>query len=240
VNYYKTIFRLDYVPMLKFYDELYSLSQKFHGYPDWWTDRLSVTLQNFDLHCSLHLAHTSCVYTQDTKGDRDEDDRRIREAIDLAAASMGIAEYKRIGFRRMYLYEASMKFENLVSLFADKFLAQNEEIKAGICPEPEDVAYVVDFADGSAKIKLRAGPVRREELQLHLQPDRSNNFPGKERSMPGAEIYSSCPEVGLLIDLDYSREAVKPSEAGGVYEGAVAFHEKLGRNIVNYLFGLGR
>jgi hypothetical protein len=240
MNYYKTIFRIDYVPTLKFYDGLYSVSQKFHGYPDWWTDRLRVTLQNFELHCSLHLAHSSCVYIQDTKGNKDEDDQRVREAIEVATSSMGVAEYKRFGFRRMYLHEASMKFEQLVSLFADKFLAQNQEIRAGICPDPEDVAYVVDFADGSAKIKLRAGPVKREELELHLQPDTNNNFPPKQRCMAGAEIYADCPEVGLFIDLDYSREAVHPSQALQVYNEALAFHEKLGNNIVNYLFALAR
>jgi hypothetical protein len=240
VNYYKTIFRADYAPTLKFYDKLYLLSQGFTGYPDWWTDRLSVTLQNFKWHCSLHLGHKLYVYAQDTKGREEEDDSRIREAIGAVSRELEIPEYRRLGLRRMYLYKVSMNFDNLVSLVARKLLAQNEEIEAGICPYPDDVAYVVDFTDGSAKIKLRVGPMKKEDLELHMQPDRGNNFPVRERSVPGSEIYSDCPEVSLFIDIDYSREGVKADDVPPFYEEGLAFHEKLGKNVVNYLFGIKR
>ena len=238
MNYYKTIFRGDYKPMLSFYDKLCSVAQAFRGYPDWWTDRLSVTLQNFELHCSVQLAHSWYVYAQDAKGDSDEDDRRIREVIEVVASSLPLTEYKRVGFRRIYFYPVSMEFENLVLVVADKLFVQNEQVKAGICPRPEDVAYAVDFGVDSAKIKLRAGPVRGEELERHLQPDRNNNFPVKERFLPANEIYSGL-EVGLLVDLDYGQETVKANETLDFYNAAVAFHEKLTKNIVSYIFGLG-
>lgn len=238
MNHYKTIFRADYKPLLSFYDKLYSVSQVFKDYPDWWTDRFSVTLQNFEVHCSVQLAHNWYVYAQDAKGESDEDDNRIREVIEVAASSLGLAEYKRVGFRRIYFYPVSMEFENLVQVVADKLLVQNEQVRRGICPHPDDVAYVVDFGVDSAKIKLRAGPVRGEELERHLQPDRNNNFPVKERFLQANEIYPGL-EVGLLVDLDYGREAVKASEILDFYIAAVAFHEKLTKNIVNYIFGLG-
>ena len=238
MNYYKTIFRADYKPMLGFYDKLYSVSQAFADYPDWWTDRMSVTLQNLEYHCSVQLAHSWYVYAQDTKGDSNEDDKRIREVIEIAAPSLGITEYKRVGFRRIYIYPVSMEFENLVMVVADKLFVQNDQIRAGICPHPEDVAYVVDFGVDSAKIKLRAGPVRGEELERHLQPDRNNNFPVKERFLPANEIYAGL-DVGLLVDIDYGRETVRESETLDFYKAAVAFHEKLAKNIINYIFGIG-
>lgn len=238
VNYYKTIFRADYAASLRFYDKLYALSQAMQGYPDWWTDRLSVTLQNFDRHCSLHLGHKVYVYAQDTKGKEEDDDARIRNAIGLLSEELEIAEYKRLGFRRIYLQKVAMNFENLVSLFGQKLLAQNEEIATGICPHPDDVAYVVDFSEDTSKIKLRMGPMKKAELEIHLQPDRRNNFPLREQSRSGSDIYSDCPEVALLIDVDYFRESVGPDEVLGFYEDGLAFSERLGRNVVQYLFGL--
>lgn len=238
MQYHKTIFRADYLPTLGFYDNLYALARKFEGYPDWMTDRLSVTLQNFENHCSLNLTHASYVYTQDIKGKSDEDDRRIRQVITVAADSLDQKEYRRIGFRRMYLYEVEMKFENLVSLVASKFLIENEEIKAGICPLAQDMSYVVNFSENSAEIKLRAGPISRDELELHLQPDRNNNFPVRDRLMPGVEIYRDCPAVGLFVDLDYSQQHVKLADSLKVYEAALGLHEKLTRNMVRYIFGV--
>lgn len=238
MNYYRTIFRLDFRPTLDFYGKVYSLAASIEGYPDWWTDRLSVTLQNFEAHCSLNLAHNSLVYSQDMKGDPAQDEARIRQALGLATKFLDKTEYKRFGYRRMYLRAVSMNFDSLVSLFADKFLAQNSQIKEGICPDPADVAYVVDFRDGPAEIKLRCGPVRRDELEVHLQPERHNNFAVRHRSLPGSELYEDCPDVGLLVDLDYARRELKQTELTDAYERALSFHGTLVENIDKYVFGL--
>lgn len=238
MNYYKTLFRADYAATLRFYDRLYPLSQSFQGYPDWWTDRLSVTLQNFDRHCSLHLGHKVYVYAQDTKGREDDDNPRIREAIEVVSRELEIPKYQRVGFRRIYLQKVVMDFEHLVSLFARKLLAQNKEITEGICPSLDDVAYVVDYSDGGSKVKLRMGPMKKDELELHLQPDRRNNFHVLQQSLRGAEIYSDCPEVTLLVDIDYSRESVGSDDVLGFYEAGLAFHNMLTKNVVNYVFGI--
>lgn len=240
MDYYKTIFRADYAPALKFYDKLYALAQGFSDYPDWWTDRLRVVLQNFNRHCSLHLGHNLYVYAQDTKGVQKDDDPRIRRAVETFSEALEVPEYRRLGFRRMYLYTVDMKFENLVSLVALKLLAQNKEIEAGICPHPEDVAYVVDYTEGPSKIKLRVGPMKKEDLELHMQPDRRNNFAPQEQSMTGLDIYADCPEVSLFVDIDYSRESVVKGQGLQFYEEALAFHVKLTGNVVNYVLGIER
>ncbi len=238
VSYHKTIFRVDYRPSLRFYDKLHSLAASIEGYPDWWTQGLFLALQNYDHHCSLQLGHTNWVYTQDMKGKGEEDDKRIRRAIELIGSIPREGEFKRVALRRMYLHPASMSFADLVSLVDEKFLAHNAQIKEGICPNPVDVSYVVIFREAAATVKLSTGPMRRDELEVHLQPDRNNNFPPRERSIPASDLYSDYAEVSLFADIDYFKEDVKETELLSVYELALSFHEKLAQNVINYVFGL--
>ena len=237
VAYHKTIFRADYRPSVRFYDKLYSLAASVEGYPDWWTEGLSLTLQNYDRHCSIQLRHNFSAYGQDMKGKAEEDDTRIRQAIGLITSIPRDGEYQRVALRRMYLHPVSMTFADLVSVVGEKFLAQNAQIREGICPTPTDLSYVVDFQEASAKVKLRTGPMRRDELESHLQPDRQNNFSPKERSLSAGELYSDYAEVSLFTDVDYFEEGVKETELVGAYETALSFHEKLAKNVLNYVFG---
>jgi len=235
--YHKTIFRVDYRPALAFYDRLYSVAASMGGYPDWWTDGHSVTLQNFEDHCSFRLGYNSAVYAQDMKGSPNEDNVRIREAIVSLVSIPKDGRYQRVGLRRIYLSPTQMEFGDLVSLVADKFLRQDPEIEDGICPSPTDVSYVVVFSEASAKVNLAVGPTRRDELESALQPD-MNNFSPKERGVSVKDLYQSYPEVSLLIGIDCATEDVSPERLVGVYEDAVSLHEKLVQNVVHYVFGL--
>ena len=80
--------------------------------------------------------------------------------------------------------------------------------------------------------------MRSDELEAHLQPDRQNNFSINERSLPASELYSRYGEINLFADVDYSKEEVKEGELLNAYEAALSLHEKLARNVVNYVFGL--
>jgi hypothetical protein len=133
-----------------------------------------------------------------------------------------------------------MHFDKLVAHFCEKLLVQNEKIRAGICPSPADAAYAVDFsADSGAKVHLRAGPARRDELERLMEPAREDNFRLPERSLPGAQLYKDCPETSLFLDIDYYREELMMKELIPTYESALKFHATLSQNMVNYLFGVG-
>ena len=96
---------------------------------------------------------------------------------------------------------------------------------------------MVVFAEESAKIRLVVGPVRRDELDSHFQPD-MNNFSPKERGVPAKDLYQGYPEVSLFSEIDYATEEVPPEGLVGAYEDAVRLHEKLAQNVVHYAFGL--
>jgi hypothetical protein len=56
---YKTIFQARYKAELKFYELLMPAAQRLREYSHWETDRLRVTLRDFDKHCSVAIAHDS-------------------------------------------------------------------------------------------------------------------------------------------------------------------------------------
>lgn len=239
IESYKTIFRLDYKPRLDFYDKLFSVAAALKGYSDWRTDRASVTLQNYDLHCSFSLTFNACWYARDLEaGDERENHARIQAIIDTVVPMMGTEEYIRFGFRRVYLSSVQMAFEDLVSLLNNKLFAQNEKISQGICPQPTDLAYVVDFTDDELDVKLRLGSVRKAELEMHLQPERNLHLGPKERAYPPEILFADYPEVSLLVDIDVSQKTPQSSKLAAIFDAAEDLQSRLSRNVLNYVFGL--
>ena len=237
---YKTIFRADYKPNLGFYDRLFQIASELPGYKDWMTTGLAVTLQDFDDRCSFSLAHNFFVYMRDMKaqGDQKFDDGRIREIVDTVPGRLKLDKFQRLGLRCWFLCPAKMKFEELVFVANEKFLLRTKEISEAISPSPTDVAYAVHFNEGKLKVVLRAGPMRREEVEVQFIPDRNTNFAVKERALPSEELFGDLPEVGLLIDIDASQGDVEAKDLGKFLADADALQAKLSENIVKYVFGL--
>lgn len=183
------------------------------------------------------MGHTSFSYDRDLKGVPSEDDPRIREATRIVTDALEKRKYKRLGLRRKYLWGVEMPFEDLVDLVSEKLLAQNEEVKRGICPKPTDVAYIVNFSEEAGDVHLKVGPVQREELENWLEPLREDNFRPELRSLPGTEMYATCPQVSLLIDVDYSKEDLDKKDLITTFEAGLKVHDKVSQNIIKYIFG---
>jgi hypothetical protein len=236
---YKTIFRVDYKPTLDFYDKLFPIASKLQGYPDWVTDRLTINLKNFDEQCGFSLTHTHFVYVRDMKKEQvqGQDDKRIDAILGAVQAQMQAPKYERVGLRCWFLHSVAMSFDDLVSIISEKFFLQNKEIQEGICPHPTDVAYAVHFEDNDLEVRLRIGPLRREEIELQFQPDRGN-LPVKKRMLPPEELFSEFPEASLLMDVDISKKTVPYKALSQTYTDAQALQFKLSQNIVRYVFGI--
>lgn len=237
---YKTIFRADYKPDLGFYDKLFQVASELPGYKDWITTGLAVTLQDFDNRCSFSLAHNFFVYVRDMKPleDPNFDGGRIKEIVDEVPPRLKLAKFQRLGLRCWFLSPVKMKFEELVFVANEKFLLRTKEIKEAISPSPTDVAYAVHFNEGKLKVVLRAGPMRREEVEAQFVPDRNSNFVAKERALPSEELFGDVPEVALLIDIDASQNDVEAGDLGKFLADAWALQAKLSENIVRYVLGL--
>ena len=236
---YKTIFRADYKPSLDFYDKLFPIASKLQGYPDWRTDRLTITLQDFDEQCSFSLTCSNFVYVRDLKKEQaqGQDDKRIDAILKAVQPQMQAQNYERLGLRCWFLQSVAMSFDELVSLTSERFFLQTREIKEGICPLPTDVAYVVHFDNNGLEVRLRLRPLKREEIEPQFQPDRDANFPIKKRVLSPEELFAEFPEVSLLVDADISRKSVPSKELYQTYTEAQILQSKLSQNIARYVFG---
>ncbi len=99
---YKTILRADYKAYLGYFDSLIPIALSLlESYPDWQTDRLSITMNNFAEWSTFFLGHNSYVYTRDMKREqaRGQDEMRIREILEKAPPKLARAEYSRLGLR---------------------------------------------------------------------------------------------------------------------------------------------
>ena len=237
---YKTIFRADYKPDLGFYDKLFQVASELPNYKDWITTGLAVTLQNFEDRCSFSLALNFFAYVRDMKPQDDQkfDGDRIKEIVDRVPARLKLTQFQRLGLRCWFLCPVKMKFEELVFVANEKFLLRTKDIKDAISPSPTDVSYAVHFNEGKLKVVLRAGPMRREEVEAQFLPDRNTNFAVKERALPSEEFFGDLPEVGLLIDIDASQNDVEAGDLGKFLADAHALQAKLSDNIVKYVLGL--
>lgn|GEM_PF-5212155 len=240
LNNYKTVFRADYKPNLNYYSRMFDTAAQLTGYKDWVTTGLAITLQDFDERTSFTLAHNFLAYVRDVcpREDLGDDAKRVAEIVEKVPKQLDIGKFQRLGFRCWFLYPVEMNFEQLVFVVADKFLLQNKEIKEGICPAPTDAAYAVHFTEGSLKVVLRVGPMKREEVDVQFQPDRNSNFAVKERALPSEELFSNLPKASLLIDIDASQTEVQSNLLRKFLDDAQALQVKLSKNIVQYVFGL--
>lgn len=104
---YKTIFQARYKAELKFYELLMPAAQRLRDYPHWETDRLRVTLQDFDKHCSVAIAHDSFSYEQDSQ-DNVMEEKYVQQVLDELPAALQVDFFMRLGYRRQYLIAVDM------------------------------------------------------------------------------------------------------------------------------------
>src|ERR1700694_5777494 len=117
----KSAFQARYKPELEFYRLLYLAAQKIEGFPQWQTDRLTVTLFNPQKHCSVGIAFDSFSYTQDSS-DLEQEDKQVSQALQVLPSELHLKSFTRFGLRRWYLVPFEDSFEALVAVLELKLL----------------------------------------------------------------------------------------------------------------------
>jgi hypothetical protein len=201
---YKTIFRVDYKPQLKFYNLLINAAQQFSEYPHWQTTALNVTLRDFDRKCSLIIRHNSFSYQQDLDDNPDYIDY-INKAITRLPELLEIPSCTRLGFRRKYLIATKLDFSELVRTHYIKLISQDERLIKLLPKKLEDTSYRINCSEDNLTFHILVGPVKKQEIPQHLELDRENHFNPKSRDRDYNVMIKSLPNVATYFDLDIFR-----------------------------------
>ena len=202
-NLYKVIMQVRYKPELTFYNLLYGAATKIENFPHWVTDRLNVTLRDYDEYCSVTISHNNFTYEQDS-GDGNLEVRNINHIIGILPSELDIVESTRIGYRRRYLIPVSMSFAELNSLMNLKVYSDPLRNLAGF-PQVKDMMYRVDLIDGEFDAHLTVGPVGQTEIPQRIGFNEDHHIdPNSENPLP--KIYSAYPEVAIFVDIDVYQE----------------------------------
>ena len=205
-NLNKVIMQVRYKPELTFYNLLYGAAKKI-DFPHWVTDRLNVTMRDYDEYCSVTISHNNFAYEQDS-GDENLEVRNINHIIGILPSELDVVESTRIGYRRRYLIPVNMSFEELNSLMNLKVYSDPLRNLAGF-PEVKDMMYRVDLVDGEFNANLTVGPVGQAEIPQRIGFNENHHIdPNSENPLP--EIYSAYPEVAIFVDIDVYQEGIIP------------------------------
>lgn len=205
-NLYKVIMQVRYKPELTFYNLLYGAAKKIN-FPHWVTDRLNVTLRDYDEYCSVTISHNNFAYEQDS-GDENLEARNINHIVGILPSELDLVESTRIGYRRRYLIPVSMSFTELNSLMNLKVYSDPLRNLAGF-PKVKDMMYLVDLVDGEFDAHLAVGPVGQTEIPQRIGFNEGQHIdPNSENPLP--KIYSAYPKVAIFVDIDIYQEGESP------------------------------
>ncbi len=197
-------FQANYKPNLKFYDLLYSATQKLSGYEHWETNRLYVFLHDYEKHCTLAVRHNIFSYEWDYSG-TDNYINDVRGALEILPPSLEIKTFKRLGFRQQFLIPTNMRFEEINNILNLKFLAQDEPLTNLFPSGVNDMSYVAVGSDHELELRVVVGPMKRKEIPNHIKITQKYNF-APDKPSNYASVLSSYPEVSVYLDIDVFRQ----------------------------------
>lgn len=235
-SFYKTIFQARYKPHLKFYELLMTAALKFDEYPHWKTDRLKVTLRDYDIRCSLTISHNSYSFDQDLN-ENDYQMKYIEKTLTILPEAIEISAYKRLGFRRKYLIPIEMIYSELVTLnFIKTF--QYEQLKNLLPVKIDDFSFQLDCTDDKLKFHINFGPITKNQIPKFIEFNEENHLSPLTRGKDYRDIIEKYPRVAVFIDIDVYRDEENISTLEGVtfLNEADSRMQKLVQNFRDFLF----
>jgi len=198
----KSVFEVRYKPKLYFFDNLYKNKKLYDKFPHWLTDKLSVTLRDYDKKHSIKIAHDSITFESDNYNKKNEEEiisMLMSEILNLVDDGI----FLRFGFRRFYLIKQEMRFSDLVEIINLKYFTP--EFKELFNNQISDSTITIISSVNGNKFRLMLGPMKKKEIPKFIILNIDNHFnpePNK-RVNELNKIFSSYPDLALYLDIDY-------------------------------------
>jgi hypothetical protein len=232
----KNIFQVRYKPTLSFYDKLYKGQEIFSIFPHWQTDRLKITLRDFDKKHSITIKHDKLTFETDkhNKKSSDEISRLISNNIDTLTTKEDIT---RLGSRSFCLVPLDMEFPELVEilnmkLFSSDFINLMKE-------KPNDNSITFTSKYNEYHYRIQMGPIKNVEIPNFIRFNIENHVDQNSNSKYTelANLVENYPETSLFIDIDISLH--KTTENLNVlefYTESNKIYKEVTQQLIEYIF----
>ena len=232
----KAVFHIAYKPALSFYEKLYKLDDIFVEFPHWQTDRLKVTLRDYEKKHSLTIKHDATIYETDKYSKKAE--AEIAKLLNKNKSNILDKEIQRLGHRFFSLAKNDLSFTELNELLSLKFFNSDftsifEE------KDPYDHSITLNFKKNSLNCRLLIGPIRNEEISNfinfnvdnHIDPNSINKYSEM------AKIIESYPKTALFIDLDvFEIKEKQELDIIEFYEKSNEVFQSITNDLISFIF----
>ena len=198
----KSIFQIRYDPKLCFYDKLYKNDKLADKFPHWQTDRLRVTLRDFDKKYSITIAHDNTFFESDMYHKQSEEEM-ISLLISEISNFVDDGTFSRFGFRRYYLIDKEMSFPELVEIINLKYFTNY--FKKIFEDQINDSTITIISSINGNDFRLMLGPMKKKGIPNFIKYNIENHIdpePNK-RVQELSKIFKNYPDIALFLDIDY-------------------------------------
>ena len=202
VHIEKYIYQIRYKPSLSFYEKLFKLDKIFSGFDHWQTDRLRISLRDYDKKHSLTIKHDSTTFESD-KPSINSAKEIISSVNDNFQEYSNPSEIQRLGCRYMGFIKNELSFIELNEILKLKIF--NKEFLNAINKEEiYDHSCVFNTVINSLSCRINIGPIRKAEIPHFIQFNTENHIDQNSRDKYDelAKVYSNYPDHSLFFDLD--------------------------------------
>lgn len=198
----KYIYQIRYKPSLSFYEKLFKLDKIFSGFKHWQTDRLRISLRDYDKKHSLTIKHDSTTFESDkpsiktAKGVINTVNENFHEYSNSS-------EIQRLGCRYMGFIKNELSFEELNEILKLKIF--NKDFLNTVNKEDVfDHSIVFNTIINNLTCRINIGPIRKVEIPHFIQFNTENHIDPNsvDKYEELAKVYSNYPDHSLFFDVD--------------------------------------
>lgn len=232
----KNIFQVKFKPDLSFYDRLFKNEKLFGSFPHWQTDRLKISLRDFDKKHSLTIKHDSITYESDNYNKKNSDEiiNSIHDNISNITCNDHI---NRLGQRFLCLIPVSLNFDELVKILNLKIL--NKDYIMVLDDVPKDSSITITSNNNGIDYRLQIGPMRNTEIPNYINFNIENHIDvnSEKKYHELSKLVENYPKTSLYIDLDFSVQSIDSrSTIVDFNNTSKQLFNEITKNLVEYIF----
>lgn len=202
----KAIFQVNYKAYLEFYEKLFKLNKIFDKFPHWITDRLKITLKDYDKMHSLSIKHDAVIYDSDKFKEKEEEEI-ITILDDNFKLFANFDSINRVGHRFLCFIHCDLSFEDINELLKNKFIS-NEMLTVFNKESVIDHSVVIRSEINNYQIRIQIGPIKKKEVPEFIKFNAEHHIDQSSLSKFSqiSNELDSYPDSALFFDLDISTD----------------------------------